>query len=210
MGQQLGIWSAFKASDKRDDAATKEKERVKNERIREKSATRLPGARFHPPYESHFSLGIEAWKTSSEVSAAQVVHPRTGYRLKEGRDLQMEYLAMEGCVEALTEDFLFCLGKVDGMNNEAMEAWIERKLKQVAEIYDTPATRRTGRSEGLDVVIVWAENDFMIPEKGRRYMDTLIERSHLKSEKWVMAGAGHDDPIVSMEVIQEVLAFLTG
>jgi pimeloyl-ACP methyl ester carboxylesterase len=199
IGQDLGLLSSDTIESEKDVAQQK----VKGERTREKSKARLPTARFHPPYESHLGLGLEAWKTTKLRQPGH--HPKTGRRIKDGQSLLFEYLRSEGGAKAMTEDFLFCLGKFEGMDNRAMKGWMEARLGEVASCYKREAV---GKGSRLRVLVVWGEKDFLIPSKGRTYIDGLFQLADVAMIKWIMADGGHDAAIASKEVMGDVLDYL--
>jgi pimeloyl-ACP methyl ester carboxylesterase len=196
IGQDLGLLGA----EKMNKEEPTEQKMMKDERIRKKSQARHPAARFHPPYTPHSSLALEAWKESPECYPS--FHPKTGRKVKDGQSLLFEYFISEGGVKACTEDFLLCLGKVEGMNNVAMEKWAEEKMKLLASLKAGDNISR--------ILVIWCEKDFMIPSKGRKYMDSLFEKTGLAMDKWVMADGGHDAGIASKEVMDDIFTFLGG
>ncbi|UZJ55739.1 hypothetical protein CBS101457_005059 [Exobasidium rhododendri] len=207
VSQDVGSFISLKGSSTtKEDKVRKEKELVERRRTKERSQVRLPSARFHPPYDSNLELGLEAWKSTPDT-AVKVLHPGTGRPLKDGERLLFQYLEIEKTVEAATEDLLFCLGKVEGMSNAAMEKWMEVKLREVASaLHIKKGEMQEGSAPRL--VIVWGETDFLIPVKGRRYLDALLDRTNVSNETWVMAKGGHDAAIASVQVMDDVLDFL--
>lgn len=172
--------------------------------IRHKSQRRIPSAHFHPPYSTHISIGLkssdepdQSASRSRSTTSSAALHPRTGRPIKVGEDLLFEYFEMEGGAKAMAEEFLFCLGKVDGMDNQALERWICDKMQQFARICNA------GEGARKNVVLLWAEKDFLVPAKGREYLSSLFRSSGLAAKSWVMADGGHDSPMAAKEVMVE-------
>lgn len=201
ISQSLGIRSMANWKNK----SSIEEERRKNQ-IRQKSKVRLPTAQFHPPYDLNTALEKAAWQddqgsssTSRKASGNSNLHPKTQRPLKTAANLLFEYLEIEGVVRAATEDFLFCLGKVEGVTNEKLDTWTQEKMLQLAKQEDGIA----------NLLIVWAEKDFLIPTKGQLYFDTLLSQAGLEAEKWMMADAGHDDVLASQQVSEAIIDSFT-
>lgn len=183
-----------------------EKLEKKNREIRQRSKQKCPEARFHPPYASHLKLGLDAWKRSDLRLRDRPLHPKTNRPLKSGGDLLFDYFTEEGSVTGMTEDYLLCLGKAPNLNNEALERWMLRGLDKsfsaAASLSGQPA----------ELVVIWGDADFMIPRKGRDYLDSVLKSSKyaqtVNYEQWIMAEGGHDATLFSEEVMADVLKFL--
>ena len=189
--------------------AEREKLERKNQETRERSMRQNPAARFHPPYPSHLHLGLDAWKTHpSPREEDWPVHPRTQRRLKSGADLLFDYFTAEGSVAGMAEDYLLCLGKAPGLDNDALTQWIthglQTSLKATAAISGKPA----------EVVVLWGDADFLIPRKGRDWLDATLKDAKfaevLTYQRWIMAEGGHDATLFSEDVMNDVLQFLVG
>lgn len=181
-------WSASSPSEQDD-----EKQRAANKR-------KKPQATFHPPYRPHARRGngLEAWKENKSVPR----HPRTGRRLTSGEKLLLEYFAEEGGVKAATQDFLLCLGKVKGMESARMVPWIQQKLANVGAAMQESL-------QAPQIVLVWAENDGLIPLPGRRYLNDEFDKltaayPAIELDRWTLADAGHDAGLASSEVMKAV------
>lgn len=215
--------SAWFSGQDKDVARTQRKKQT----TREKSIRRRRDARFHPPYDPHLELGLDAWKAAKGARSDTVVprHPRTGRTLKSGDELLFDYFTLEGCVHGVVEDFLFCLGKVDGMSSEALDQWTSDTLNQAATVLASPsaaAATAVDRRElpkpeharkSAEVVIVWGEKDLLIPAKGQRYLKQMVEdafarHSSLSVQEWMLADGGHDTALTSKEVLDDALGFL--
>ena len=208
VGEGLGKLGGVRS----DSAESAKRERDQKEQtgktIRQKSQRRLPSAHFHPPYSTHISIGSNSSDQSAShthsrsTAPSAALHPRTGRPLKVGADLLFEYFDMEGGVKAMAEDFLFCLGKVDGMDNQALERWICDKMQQFARICNA------GEGSRKSIILLWAEKDFLVPAKGREYLISLFKSSGLAAKSWVMADGGHDSPLAAREVMEEAFGSL--
>lgn len=207
------IPSSWQGSEEKD---TPEGRRKKQE-AREKSRKKKPDARFHPPYDTHTDLGLDAWKTANKRNAAEEIiiprHPRTGRTIKNGDALLFDYFQIEDCVKGVVEDFLFCLGKVEGMNNEGLDRWTAQKLDQTANVLDGFAQQEARTVPSAEMIVLWGEDDFMIPKKGKEYLMQMLKRTYAgktstSCQEWVLADGGHDTALTSKEVLDEVLSFL--
>ncbi|KAF6767471.1 hypothetical protein PSEUBRA_005067 [Kalmanozyma brasiliensis GHG001] len=133
-------------------------------------------------------------------------HPKTNRPLKSGADLLFDYFTEEGSIQGMTEDYLLCLGKAPGLDNEAMTQWTLRGLKSAFEavksISGAPA----------HLVVLWGGEDFMIPRKGREWLDSVLKdakfASTIKYQQWEMAEGGHDATLFSEEVMLDVIRFV--
>lgn len=192
VSQGLGVSSL--GSLKFRKKSSEEEERRKDQ-IRQKSIARFATAKFHPPYDANVSLEKVAYQEKGELKSN--LHPKTQKPLKNAASLLFEYLEIEGGVKAATEDFLFCLGKVDGVTNEKLDTWTQEKLLELAAKKEQDGQAR--------ILVVWAEKDFLIPKKGQLYFDTLLSQAGLEAEKWMMADAGHDDALSSQEVSEAII-----
>lgn len=186
------------------EAERQELER-KNYETRKRSKQKNPKARFHPPYASHLKFGLDAWKHPKMRLEETPLHPRTRRPLKTGADLLFDYFIDEGSVRGMTEDYLLCLGKLPGLGNDALTQWMLQGLQRSLEVSASLS------GEPVELVVLWGDNDFMIPRKGRDYMDTLLKdskfASNVKYQQWVMAEAGHDATLFSEDVMTDVLNF---
>ncbi|TKY86845.1 hypothetical protein EX895_004132 [Sporisorium graminicola] len=185
-----------------------ERERLekKNHEKREASKRKNPHARFHPPYASHLKLGLDAWKQPDLRPEDRPRHPKTNRPLKTGADLLFDYVIEEGSLEGMTQDYLLCLGKAPNLDNEALSRWMLSRLQSSFKA----STRLSGKA--VELVVLWGGDDFMIPRKGRDYLDSVLKSSNLAQvvnyEQWEMADAGHDATLFSEVVMVDVLKFL--
>ncbi len=207
-------WVAWSSTDV-DPAQSHERKRAerekldrKNREVRRRSQQKHPDARFHPPYESHLKFGLDAWKHTDVTPETRPHHPKTGRPLKSGGDLLFDYFQEEGSMAGMCEDYQLCLGNAPSLNNEALTRWIVERLEQVFTSIVSLS------SLPVQLIVVWGDADFLIPRKGRDWLDSVLKRherdSNVKYERWDMAEAGHDAPLFSEEVMNAVLAFLTG
>lgn len=192
-----GMAPSFSAE---DAESTKAGAKRREEQIQEASRKKHPGARFHPPYETHFDLALDA------NLASETLHPGTGQRLRSGQRLLFDYLHAEKCHKGVTQDFLLCLGKVRGMSSSETEQWIEEKLAKLSMLCHDDKCE-------LDVIILWNHDDCIIPHKGRAYLNALFEKHARGADKfhfrtWTMAETGHDDPVSSRQVMKDIADFL--
>ncbi|SNX82179.1 uncharacterized protein MEPE_00885 [Melanopsichium pennsylvanicum] len=183
----------------------REKLKKKNREVRERSKQKCPKARFHPPYESHLKLALDAWKQPDLTSDDWPLHPKTNRRLKSGGDLLFDYFTEEGSIAGMTEDYLLCLGKAPNLDNQALTQKVlrglERSFQASVSVSGKPA----------ELVVLWGDADFIIPRKGRDYLDEVLKSPkfarNVTYQQWVMAEAGHDATLFSHDVIKEVLVF---
>ncbi|GAC71647.1 hypothetical protein PANT_5c00002 [Moesziomyces antarcticus T-34] len=207
-------WVAWSSADV-DPAQLQEQKRVerekldqKNREVRARSKQKHPRARFHPPYESHLKFGLDAWKHIEHHADMTPRHPKTGRRLKTGGDLLFDYVQEEGSMAGVCEDYQLCLGNAPSLNNDALTYWIVEALDKVLTSVVSLS------SQPVQLVVVWGDADFLIPRKGRDWLDSVLkphERdSKVKYERWDMAEGGHDATLFSEDVMNDVLAFLIG
>ncbi|SJX66278.1 uncharacterized protein SRS1_21046 [Sporisorium reilianum f. sp. reilianum] len=186
-----------------------ERERLKkkNHERREASKRKNPHARFHPPYASHLKLGLDAWKKPDMQAEGTPRHPKTNRPLKSGGDLLFDYFTAEGSMEGMAQDYLLCLGKAPKLDNDALTRWMLSRLQSSFEA----STALSGKS--VELVVLWGGDDFMIPRKGRDYLDSVLKSSKfartVNYQQWEMAEGGHDATMFSEDVMADVLKFLT-
>lgn len=188
----------------------------KDDRKRKQSMQKYSKARFHPPYPGHLLLGMDEWKMSASsamqkdpslsLSDVRPKHPRSRKSMKSGDELWMDYMTMENVMKAATEDFLFCLGKVENMNNESLDRWTKERLNIIAQL----VKNMPGAS--IESRIIWGDNDLLIPQKGKEYLKEMLEtgwtsQERIQMEEWIMADAGHDSPLGSKDVVQTMIDF---
>ncbi|PWN38564.1 uncharacterized protein FA14DRAFT_27886 [Meira miltonrushii] len=211
------IWSKDEEMEElmRGGKKTAEQEQ-KDDKKREQSKIKYSKARFHPPYRTHRFFGLDQWKKEAAVartkkpslslSDVRPKHPRTQRAMKSADELWMDYMTMENVMKAATEDFLFCLGKVEGMNNETLDQWTQEKLSAIAQLVkDTQGSSIESRT-------VWGDNDLFIPQKGKTYLAKILEKEWSSKEgitvkDWIMAESGHDSPLASREVVEAMIEF---
>lgn len=185
----------------------REKLERKNRETRQRSKQKSPGARFHPPYSSHLKHALNAWKQPNMRREDIPRHPKTNRPLKSGGDLLFDYFLEEGSTTGMTEDYLLCLGKAPNLDNEALTRWMLRGLETSFQA----SMKVSGKP--AELVVVWGADDFMIPRKGREYLDSVLRSSKIAStiryQQWEMAEGGHDATLFSEEVMVDVLTFLT-
>ncbi|GAC98507.1 hypothetical protein PHSY_006101 [Pseudozyma hubeiensis SY62] len=185
----------------------REKLESKDREIRRRSVVKNPRARFHPPYSPHLKHGLNAWKQPDQSPKTTPRHPKTGRALKSGGDLLFDYVIEEGSMAGMTEDYLLCLGKAPGLDNEALANWMLAKLESafgaVAALSGAPA----------ELVVLWGGADFMIPQKGRDYLDSVLKDPRFSEsityQQWEMAEGGHDATLFAEKVMVDVLDFLS-
>lgn len=184
----------------------REKTEKKNRDIRERSLQKCPEARFHPPYASHLKLGLDAWKQPELQPEDWPLHPKTNRRLKSGGDLLFDYFTEEGSMAGMAQDYLLCLGKAPHLDNEALMKWMLQRLESSFQ------TSTTLSGKPVQLIVLWGDSDFMIPRKGRNYLDSVLNAPKLASlvsyQRWDMAEGGHDATLFAQEVMDEVLRFL--
>lgn len=188
----------------------------KDDKKREQSKQKYPKAHFHPPYSTHLIFGLDEWKKEAAIARAKSSsltlsdvrpkHPRTQRAMKSADELWMDYLTMENVMKAATEDFLFCLGKVEGMKNENLDRWTKEKLAAIAQLV------KDTQGSSIESCIIWGDNDLLIPQKGKAYLKEMLEKEWcskeaIRVEDWVMAESGHDSPLGSREVIEAMIEF---
>ncbi|CDR98968.1 hypothetical protein [Sporisorium scitamineum] len=202
-----------------DPRLSEEQQRLQRDRLekknrdkREASKRKNPQARFHPPYTPHLKFALDAWKTpppppTLPQSENRPRHPKTNRPLKSGADLLFDYVIEEGSLEGMAEDYLLCLGKAPGLDNGELTGWLLSKLKGSFE----GSVRVCGKR--VEVVVLWGGEDFMIPRKGREWLDEVLKGEDLagavRYQQWEMAEGGHDATIFSEDVMLDVLEFLT-
>ncbi|KAJ9478938.1 hypothetical protein PHBOTO_002439 [Pseudozyma hubeiensis] len=185
----------------------REKLESKNRESRQSSMAKNPQARFHPPYSPHLKQGLNAWKQPDQSAQNTPRHPKTGRALKSGGDLLFDYVIEEGSMAGMTEDYLLCLGKAPGLDNEALANWMLAKLESafaaVSGLSSAPAK----------LVVLWGGADFMIPRKGRDYLHSVLKDPRFSEtityQQWEMAEGGHDATLFAEEVMVDVLNFLS-
>ncbi len=184
----------------------REKLEKKNRETRERSQQKCPDARFHPPYASHLKHGLDAWKRPNLRPEERPLHPKTGRPLKSGTDILFDYFIEEGSINGATEDYLLCLGKAPKLDNEALAQLVLRGLQKAFEASSSIS------GKPVELVVLWGDSDFMIPRKGRDWLDSVLKSSEMASivryEKWVMAEGGHDATLFSEDVMMDVIRFL--
>lgn len=180
----------------------------KNREMRKRSQQKNPQARFHPPYTSHLNHGLDAWKRPGKPQEDEPRHPKTNRKLTSGGDLLFDYFIEEGSIAGMTEDYLLCLGKATGFDNEELTRLVLRGLEAAF-----CASKSTSR-ESAELVVLWGSEDFMIPRKGRVWLDTALNESKISDsiryQRWDMAEGGHDATLFSEEVMIDVLDFFVG
>lgn len=211
------IWTKDKKMEElmRGGKKTAEQEQ-KDIKRRQQSKIKYPKARFHPPYPNHLIFGLDQWKKdaalartknpSLSLSDVRPKHPGTQCAMKSADELWMDYMTMENVMKAATEDFLFCLGKVEGMNNEALDQWTKEKLAAVAQLV------KDIQGSSIESRIVWGDDDLLIPQKGKAYLAKILEKEWSPNEgiivkDWIMAESGHDSPLGSREVVEAMIEF---
>ncbi|MCO5566256.1 hypothetical protein L7F22_019932 [Adiantum nelumboides] len=188
----------------------------KDDKKHQESKRKHPDARFHPPYPNHLIFGLDAWKKDAAVARTKAPslslsdvrpkHPRTQREMKSADELWMDYMTMENVMKAATEDFLFCLGKVEGMNNETLDRWTKEKLAITSKLVQDK------QGSSIESRIIWGDNDLLIPQKGKAYLANVLEKEWLSNksitkEEWTMAESGHDSALGSKEVIEAMIEF---
>ncbi|PWN22801.1 hypothetical protein BCV69DRAFT_310313 [Microstroma glucosiphilum] len=186
----------------------------KGQRVRSKAKLRWPKADFLPPHESHhkYTLDSRAYPSDQEDgegTPVRLLHPATGrpFTLNEtsGSRLLFEMMYSES-LAGITEDFLLSLGYAPQLNNAQLETLIRERVESL---------RLQG---GADVVCVWAMGDRLIPQRGRDWLDQLLQTEAtggseegqetsrgMKYERLIMADAGHDATMTSEAVVVELL-----
>lgn len=141
------------------------------------------------------------------------MHPATGKALRltanTAQQLVLDLMAThEGLPRAAMSDFLLCLGHCPNLPSRSLESLLT--LGFTSTLAHSP--------QGAEVVVVWAERDGLVPKRGRAWLDDRMmeavkesevrgkgggggERGLMKVERWEMAEAGHDEPIVCEEVV---------
>lgn len=185
-----------------------EKLEEKNRQVRARSKQKSPNAQFHPPYDSHLKLGIDAWKRPDMRPEERPLHPKTKRPLKSGADLLFDYFIEEGSMTGMANDFLLCLGKAPNLDNEALQ----RQMLRGLEASFQACASLSGKP--LELAIVWGEADFLIPRKGREYLASALKMPAIAQsmvcQEWIMAEGGHDATLFSADVMHDVLKFLIG
>lgn len=187
---------------------------------RERSRRRNPSAKFHPPYKPHAMLALDRPSPSPSSNARR---RSANERPSEvGTRLLLQYFTIEGGVHAATQDFLFCLGKTRNMDNLQLEAWMRERWTELAHHWSpadySPSSSVSSSSSHSKpaLLVLWAENDFMIPKKGRDYLRALLLTTSgmgrtedcVTFQEWVAAEAGHDDPMIAGDTMRGMLSFL--
>ncbi|CEH14054.1 hypothetical protein CBOM_01933 [Ceraceosorus bombacis] len=185
-------------------------------REREKSKRTHPNATFHPPYTTHLHLELDA-----AVVAEHSLAGGSSRKPQSGSKLLFECYKAESGIETTTQEFLFCLGKTSGMNNAELETWLSANLRELARLLRSRTKRCSDTPDGgaptaaPRLLLVWADQDFMTPQRGRDHLDDLLQRTGLaeacsSTHRWIAAGAGHDDPPGSLDIMRGVFAFSKG
>lgn len=172
------------ANESQNEAQQAQKQKKRAEK-REASMKRYPKAKFHPPYDTHHALLLEQ-------GCRDATHPTTKRPVKSGMALLLDYFTEERGVHAATQDFMFCLGKNPDLNSRQLETWIQERLQQLKE--SAPRVR-----------LVWGTGDLLTPQKGRDHLLKMFQLAGIQVDEWVMAGGGHDDPLIAQNVMTAVL-----
>lgn len=157
------------------------------------------------PKLGSFSSSAEqsARKNADKKAASKARNPHAKFHppytptLPDERlNLILKYFNAEDGVTAAVQDFLFCLGKAPHASSQELETWMEERLVLLAN--------------AASVTIIWGQEDFMTPQKGRTHLKAAMEKRDVKLEEWVMAQAGHDETTASQEVMGEAFKHLRG
>ncbi|KZO98786.1 alpha/beta-hydrolase, partial [Calocera viscosa TUFC12733] len=95
-------------------------------------------------------------------------------------------------LQGISQDYLMCLGR----GGPLKEDWYKNIVEDLARGYKD-------RHEEVMVEVLWAGNDEIIPQKGRKWFDDLMGMAGdvIKYHSAELEGLGHDGPLSKIEVM---------
>jgi len=190
-----------------------EKDKLRLEKAKrkekEKSKRTHPTADIHPPFEMQSEILLNAPRMRDWIAENCAVKGKKT-NLDLGPELVFSYMMEEGCW-GFSQEHSLCLGGGNANGEKGLVTALQEGWEDVGLLWEAKMESVGEGDQPLMVSNYWASEDGLIPLKGRDWFDNLMRNTPgiLYERHELGAGAGHDTPINTRDVVEGILGWIS-